>query len=150
MKRKQFVNHQKLKTWSAKKGLEIQEALFPKKLALIPLMVSEKVDFTDLTRTEDGRPRDHSSSAVQWHKEELKWVSFPGLGVYLCLPASVKLLYTQFLFCAVDSVLHICCVLWRLVAHVRGCLGGFGLVCARVPHSLPRSSVSKAHSQQET
>ncbi len=36
-------------------------------------MVSEKTDFTDDGRTTDnGRPRDDSSSAVQLHKAELK------------------------------------------------------------------------------
>ncbi len=34
-------------------------------LALICLTVSEKMGFTDVRTTDDGRPRDDSSSAVQ-------------------------------------------------------------------------------------
>ncbi len=49
-----------------KNGLEIWwKGTFPQNLALMCLTGSEKTGFTDAGRTDDGRPRDDSSSAVQ-------------------------------------------------------------------------------------
>ncbi len=51
-----------------KNCLEIwRKCIFPPNLALICMTGSEKTGFTDRTdgRTDDGRPRDDSSSAVQ-------------------------------------------------------------------------------------
>ena len=63
-----------------KDGLEIWwKSTFLPNLVLICLTGSEKTGFTD------GRPRDDSSSTVQWHKAELK----------MTLPTSWKWLIIQ-------------------------------------------------------